>query len=53
MNIYEFKRLWDWCSCAPNNEEFWRRFVLASAAYPKHQAALIRMANVWWYGVQE
>lgn len=53
MNIAEFKAMWDWCSQTRNNDEFWRRFVLASAAYsPKQQAALIRFANVVWFDAE-
>lgn len=52
MSIYEFKTLWAWCENEHNNDEFWKRFIIATAAYePKVQARLIKFAHEWWFGV--
>lgn len=54
MNTHDFKALWDWCNQCRNNDEFWRRFLIATAAYDAQtQGRLVRFANALWFGVEE
>lgn len=46
--LYEFRLLFKWADTAVDNDEFWRRMLIGSAAYPDQQLAfsnLVALCN--------
>lgn len=38
--LYELKLLFRWADTAIDNDEFWRRIIIGSVAYPQKQLAI-------------